>query len=306
MRLRETPGSVASDLGTGLGVARAYDLCMAAFDGADGTRIAYHQAGEGDLLICLPGGPMQASAYLDDLGGLSAHRSLVLLDLRGTGESAVPADPTSYRCDRLVDDVEALRTHLGRDRIDLLGHSAGGALALLYAARHPDRIGRLALVSPSPRAVDLEITDSDRREVAELRRGEAWLPDAFAAFERIWSGDATAADWDAITPFTYGRWDAVSQAHHAQQASHRNEDAAAVYYSAGALDPAATRSALARLQARVLLVVGEYDVALPPKCAAEYAGLFPQAELAVQPGGGHFPWLDDPEWFAQTLAGFSR
>ena len=285
---------------------RAYDRCMATFDGADGTRLAYHQAGEGPPLICVPGGPMQASAYLDDLGGLSAHRSLVLLDLRGTGASAVPADPASYRCDRLVDDVEALRVHLGLDRIDLLGHSAGAALALLYAARHPDRVGRLALLNPSPRAVGLEITDLDRRQVAELRTGEAWFPDAFAALERIWSGDATAADWTAIAPFTYGRWDAVSQAHLAQEASQKNADAAAVYYSAGALDPEATRTALARLRAPVLLVAGEYDVALPPNCTAEYAGLFGQAELAVQPGGGHYPWLDDPEWLVQTLAGFLR
>jgi pimeloyl-ACP methyl ester carboxylesterase len=114
---------------------------------------------------------MQASAYLGDLGGLSGHRPLVLLDLRGTGASAVPADPASYRCDRQVDDVEALRVHLGLDRIDLLGHSAGAALALLYAARHLDRVGRLALINPSPRVVGLEITDLDRRQVAERRRG---------------------------------------------------------------------------------------------------------------------------------------
>jgi pimeloyl-ACP methyl ester carboxylesterase len=279
---------------------------MATFDAADGTRLAYHQTGEGDPLICLPGGPMQASAYLGDLGGLSAHRSLVLLDLRGTGESAVPADQASYRCDRLVGDVDALRAHLGRDRVDLLGHSAGGSLAVLYAARHPDRIGRLALVNPSPAAVGLEITDSDRLQVAELRRGEPWFQDAFAALERIWSGEATAADWTAIAPFTYGRWDAVSQANLAREASQRNQDAAAVYYSAGALDPEATRSALAGLQAPVLVVAGEYDVGLPPKCAADYAGLFPRAELAVQPAGGHFPWLDDPAWLVRTLAGFLR
>jgi pimeloyl-ACP methyl ester carboxylesterase len=281
-------------------------LNMATFDGADGTRLAYHQAGEGRPLICLPGGPMQASAYLGDLGGLSAHRRLVLLDLRGTGESAVPADPAGYRCDRQVGDVEALRVHLGLDRIDLLGHSAGAALALLYAARHPDRVGRLALLNPSPRAVGLEITDLDRRQVTELRRGEVWFPDAFAALERIWSGEATAADWRAIAPFTYGRWDAAAQAHLAREASQTNAEAAAVYYSAGALDPVAVRSALARLRAPVLLVAGEYAVALPPKCAAEYAGLFGQAELAVQPGGGHFGWLDDPTWLVQTLAGFLR
>jgi len=281
---------------------------MATFYAADGTLLAYHETGHlaaaGDPLICLPGGPMQAAAYLGDLGGLPAHRALMLLDLRGTGDSAAPADPASYRCDRLVDDVEALRVHLGRDRFDLLGHSAGGALAVLHAARFPHAIDRLVLVAPSPLAVGMEITDSDRRQVAELRRGQDWFPDALAAFERIWSGHATDADWNAIAPFTYGRWDTISKAHYAQGASQKNPDAAAVYYSAGALDPAATRSALARLQARVLLVAGEYDVALPPQRAAEYASLFGRAELAVQPGGGHFPWLDNPEWFVATLAAF--
>ncbi|MER7892060.1 alpha/beta hydrolase [Micromonospora sp. NPDC094482] len=279
---------------------------MATFDGADGTRLAYHRTGEGDPLICLPGGPMQASAYLGDLGGLSAHRSLVLLDLRGTGESAVPADPASYRCDRQVEDVEALRLHLGLDRLDLAAHSAGATLALLYAARHSDRVGRLALITPSPRAVGVEVGDLDRRELAELRQGEPWFPAAFAAFERIWSGQPTAGDWEAITPFTHGRWDAARQARVAGEVEQRNDDAAAVYYSAGAVDPPAVRSALGHLQAPVLLLAGEYDVALPPKRAAEYAGLFPRAELTVQPGAGHYPWLDDPQWFVETMAGFLR
>jgi pimeloyl-ACP methyl ester carboxylesterase len=278
---------------------------VATFPGLDGTRLAYHRSGEGDPLVCLPGGPMQSSAYLGDLGGLSAHRALVRLDLRGTGASAVPADPTSYRCDRLVDDVEALRAHLGLDRLDLLAHSAGAALAMWYAARHPDRVGRLVLVNPSPRVVGLDITDADRREVADLRRDESWFPDAFAAFERIWSGDATPADWTAIAPFMHGRWDATSRAHAAREASERNDDAAAVYYSTGAVDPQAIRSAVAHLRAPVLLIAGEYDVALPPKRAAEYAGLFQHTELAVQPRGGHTPWRDDPDWFVRTVRQWS-
>ncbi|MGY1821583.1 alpha/beta fold hydrolase [Geodermatophilus sp. SYSU D00079] len=164
---------------------------MPTFDSPDGLRLAYHRAGAGRPLVCLPGGPMQASAYLGDLGGLAAARTLVRLDLRGTGDSAAPPDPTAARCDRQVPDVEALRVHLGLDRMDLLAHSAGAALALLYAARHPDRVGRLLLVAPSPRPVGLEVTDGDRREVAELRRGEPWFPGAFAAFERVWAGRAT-------------------------------------------------------------------------------------------------------------------
>jgi pimeloyl-ACP methyl ester carboxylesterase len=54
----------------------------------------------------------------------------------------------------------------------------------------------------------------------------------------------------------------------------------------------------------VLLLAGEYDARLPPRNAAQYAGLFEQAELAVQPGAGHFPWLGDPAWFTRTLAAF--
>ncbi|GIH93506.1 alpha/beta fold hydrolase [Planobispora siamensis] len=279
---------------------------MTTFESADGTRLTCHRTGEGPPLVCLPGGPMLASAYLGDLGGLSARLPTALLDLRGTGESAVPADPATYRCDRQIEDVEALRTHLGLERLDLMGHSAGATLALLYAARHPGRVGRLVLLNPSPRAVDLEIADQDRRKLAELRREEPWFPEAFAAFERIWSGRAAAGDSKAITPFFYGRWDDETRARLNRETDLRNAEAAAGYYAEGAFDPKSVRSALAELRAPVLLVTGEYDLALPPERAAEYAGLFPSAELAVQPGGAHYPWLSDPGWLVETLTRFLR
>ncbi|GGQ74246.1 alpha/beta fold hydrolase [Couchioplanes azureus] len=276
------------------------------FYAPDGTRLACHHAGgPGEPLIVLPGGPMHAAAYLGDLGGLSAYHPLALPDLRGTGDSAVPADPETYRCDRQVGDVEALRVHLGLERPSLVAHSAGATLALLYAARHPDRVGRLVLVTPSPRPVGLAIADADRREVAERRRGEPWFPEAFAAFERIWAGQATPDDWAAIGPFSYGR-DAAARSRRAREANHHHDEAAAAYYADGAFAPESVRAALGRLGAPVLLVAGELDVGLPPERAAAYAGLFPRAELAVQPGAGHFPWLDDPAWLTRRIAAFLR
>ncbi|NRQ40340.1 alpha/beta hydrolase [Nonomuraea sp. NN258] len=281
---------------------------MPTYRAPDGTVLAYHvHAGphrDGAPVICLPGGPIQASAYLGDLGGLAAHRRLVTLDLRGSGASAVPDDPGSYRCDRLTGDVEALREHLGLDRIDLLAHCAGANVAVQYAARHPAHVATLTLVTPSTRAVGIEITGAARLETARARAGEPWFGPAYAALESATEGRATAADWAAIAPFSYGRWDAAAQAHHAAGDEQRNDEAAAVFGAEGAFDPAATRAALAGLGAPVLLLAGEVDVAAPPPAMAEFAGLFGDAAFAVQPGAGHFPWLDDPDWFAATAGRF--
>ncbi len=277
---------------------------MPAFSAYDGTELAYHVFGEGDPVVCLPGGPMQDSVYLGELGGLSAHRRLIMLDHRGTGRSAVPQDTASCRCDRLVDDVEALREHLGLDRMDVLAHSAGANIAALYVARLPERVGRLALITPSTRAIGIELTGQARLDAARLREGEPWFEAAFAALEAIVAGDATDDSWTAVDPFFYGRWDAAARTHQAAGASQRNPEAAAAFGATGAFDPEATRAALGVFGAPVLVLAGEVDLNTIPSVAAEYAGLFPNAELVVQPGAGHFPWLDDAGRFVATTATF--
>ena len=276
---------------------------MPAYSAHDGTALAYHIVGAGVPVICLPGGPMQDSSYLGELGGLSAHRRLIMVDPRGTGQSAIPEDAASYRCDRLVDDVEALRAHLGLDRLYLLAHSAGANLAALYMARHPRRVGKLALIAPSTMAVGIAVTGEARRETALLRKDEPWFGAAFAALEAIIAGNATDDSWKAIDPFFYGRWDAAAQAHQAAQDGHRNDQAAA-FGAEGAYDPQATRAALAAFNAPVLLLAGEVDLNTPPSVVAELAKLFPSAEFVVQPGAGHFPWLDDADRFVTTTATF--
>ncbi|MFH9090187.1 alpha/beta fold hydrolase [Streptomyces sp. NPDC017673] len=276
---------------------------MPTFSAYDGTRLAYHVAGDGPPVVCLPGGPTD-SAYLADLGGLSAHRQVIRLDLRGTGRSATPRDTASCRCDRLVDDVQALREHLGLDRVDLLAHCAGANLAVLCASRHPDGVGRLALITPSVRAVGLTITGDLRLRTAGLRREEPWFPEAFAALEAIVAGEATPDRWQAVTPFSHGRWDAAARAYQATQDERTDPEIVAAFSAEGAFAPAATRAALARFPRPVLLLAGEVDPGAPPGTTAEFADLFPDAELVVQPGAGHYPWLDDADRFVAAVAAF--
>ncbi len=274
---------------------------MPAFTSYDGTKLAYHVHGAGAPIVCLPGGPMQASAYLGDLGDPAAK--LIMLDLRGTGDSETPADPATYRCDRLVDDVEALREHLRVDTMNLLGHSAGTNLAVSYAARYPERVSRLLLLNPSTFAVGINTTAEIRREVVQLRKREPWFEAASAAFERIAAGEGSDDDWAAIAPFRYARWDAAAQAHHAGEHAQRNNEAAAIFATEGAFDPPAIRAALANLEASVMLIAGEFDIAAAPRVVAEYVRLFGNVSVSfvVLPGGGHFPWLDDPAWLAYYI-----
>jgi pimeloyl-ACP methyl ester carboxylesterase len=277
---------------------------MPAFDAFDGTELAYHVRGDGDPLICLPGGPMRASACLGDIGGLSGHRRLILLDLRGTGDSAVPADRSSYRCDRLVDDVLALQDHLGLASAGVLGHSAGANIAVQYALAHPRRVSRLVLVTPSGRAVGLEPDTEMRREIVNLRQGEPWFAAASAAFERIAAGRGAEADWAATAPFFYGRWDAAAQAYDATEVEQTNQEAAAAFGADGAFDPAAARAGVADLRTPVLVIGGGLDLQRPPAVTTEYAALFANSRLVVQPGAGHFPWLDDPGQFVSAVTEF--
>ncbi|WIX75895.1 alpha/beta hydrolase [Amycolatopsis carbonis] len=277
---------------------------MPTFAAPDGTTLAYRVFGSGTPVVCLPGGPMRAAAYLGDLGGLAAYRSLLVLDLRGTGASAEPEDPDTYRCDRQVGDVEALREHLGLETLDLLSHSAGASLAMRYAAARPERIGRLTLITPSARSVAFEQTPDQRRGSIARRAAEPWHAAVAAAYEEIAAGRATSAAWAALAPLYYGRWDDTAKVHHATESAQRNARAARGYSAEGAFDPPRTRAELAAVTAPVLVLAGELDWITPPGVAAAIAGLFPDAHTVTQHGTSHYPWIDDAAAFTETVAKF--
>jgi pimeloyl-ACP methyl ester carboxylesterase len=280
---------------------------MPTFDAPDGTRLTYHRKGSGGdrPLVCIPGGPMMASAYFGDLGGLAARRELVQLDLRGTGDSATPADLAGTRADRQAGDVEALRLALELEQLDLLGHSAAGDLVLAYAARHPERVRSLVLVCARARTAGIDFPVERRREALELRREEPWYDEVAAAFERAVAGDADDDDFGLLDRLAYGRWDAAAQAH-AGFCTHRfDAEAADAYVAPGAFDGAdAARAALSKLDAPVLVVSGELDGSPRPDSAAEVAALFPRGEHVLQSGAAHTPWVDGPDAFARTVGGF--
>ncbi len=276
---------------------------MQRFRSWDGTGLAYRLVGSGPPLVCVPGGPGQAAEYLGELGGLSASRTLVLLDNRGTGSSDVPADPATYRVDRIVDDVEALRAHLGLDRMDLFGHSASGGVIMLYAAQYPERLNHLVVVAPSLRVVGIQ-SDIAVAEVLAKRAHESWHAEAVGA---LTADAATAEDLQRYrrqaAPLLYGQWTAAARAHAAAEPGQFAQPATDGFYAGFKPDPSLP-GRLRALSTPTLLIVGEYDIW--PTAAALHllAPLFDDAELMVLSSVGHFPWVDDPATFTTSVERF--
>src|SRR5256712_10442844 len=107
------------------------------------------RVGAGPVVGVLRGGRGASHDYLLPQYDLLAQgRSLLYYDQRGGGQSAVSRDtPVGWR--EHVADLEAIRAQLGLERMSVCGHSWGGFVAVLYFTEHPERVERLALVSPA-------------------------------------------------------------------------------------------------------------------------------------------------------------
>lgn len=271
---------------------------------ADGTRLAVHTVGSGPGLLCVPGGPGRASAYLETLGGLDRSRTLHLLDNRGSGGSELPADRESLAFPRLADDVEEVRGALGLEPGDVLGHSAGCAVALLHAARYRDALRRLVLVTPSGRPFGWDADDLE--QIRALRADEPWYDEVAEAAEIAPRADPRLRrELDRVMrPLWYGRWDDRTQAHAASADDQVSLRAAAGYAPGPGYDAAAALASLKEIRAEVLVVVGEWDAMTGRSVADRFADVLPDVRTATIPRAGHFPWVDEPDAFRDAVETF--
>lgn len=127
--------------------------------------------------------------FKPDFARLSACAQVIYLDLRGHGRSAW-GDPAAWSFEVCADDVRALCDTLGIARPVVYGHSMGGFVAMLYAARHPGHASALVLQSTSARFDLARLVEGFLKfggeEVAKLA-------------ERSYSGDSVSdEEWSRI------------------------------------------------------------------------------------------------------------
>jgi pimeloyl-ACP methyl ester carboxylesterase len=242
-------------------------------------------------VLCLHGFPELAVSWREQLAGLSDRYRVVAPDMRGYGGTDAPPRVRDYTIDILARDVDELITALGVERVHLVGHDWGGAIAWEVAQRYPDRLLTLTVINCPPYQIMLR----ELKRLEQLRR--SWyffffqlpfLPEWRMRREPELIAKALLANAYNKQPFTRERLEPyIRQA--------RERKMAGVNYYRAALRHLPTR--LRPISVPTRLIWGLRDPALGPWFAESslYESWVTQFDRVLLPDVGHCPAQEAPE-----------
>lgn len=272
---------------------------------APGARIYYEVFGSGTAtpLFVANGGPGFSHRYLlvsDAWKMLARDRKVVMWDQRGTGRSGPLKPGQSCTLADQINDLDALRSHLGYEKIDLLGHSWGGFLAMAYAARYPEHIDRFILLdSAAPRWKDTIFLFRDVFPEVTARE------DRYQFVAALHEKDSAAAR-DAATRLY------ISMLFYSPK--HRDEFLAKTkslkeYYKVNRMlnhDIARfnLNPEIRKFHFPVLVACGRYDMNVAPVIAYRMHQEIPKSKFVVFQKSGHMPFFEQPDKFVSVVNAF--
>ncbi len=263
----------------------------------DGTRLAYSVTGEGPAIVKTANWLNHIEYDWDSplwrhwIDEFTRARSLIRYDERGNGLS--DWDTPDLSLDAFVQDLESIadRTKLGQ--FDLLAISQGAAVAIAYAVRHPERVGRLIICNgyAAGWAVRCDPAEVARREAMLTLTEVGWGADN-PAYRQLFTNHYIP---DA-TPKQMGWFNEM------QRLSASPENAVRLQRALSKID---VRELLPKLRTPTLVFHSRNDQAVPFSQGAELAAGIPNAQFVPLESRNHILLADEPAWSMFT-AGVRR
>ncbi|HEX7644570.1 MAG TPA: alpha/beta hydrolase [Burkholderiaceae bacterium] len=282
---------------------------------SNGTRLHYASAGEPGrpLILFLHGFPEFWYAWHEQLAEFGRDYYAVAPDLRGFNLSSMPADVAAYKTRHIVEDMRLFTGQLGYDKLDLVGHDWGGAVAWNFAIALPGLLKRLMMVnSPHPylfmRALAHDPAQRKSSEYMNWLRSEgseaALAKDGFALMDGFFNGmGQPQAKW--YTP-------ELREKYHACWA--RGLTGGVNYYRASPLHPPTEdhpgplkldlKPEDFRVTVPTLVIWGENDMALPKTLVDGMEDVVPDLRLVRVPDGTHWVIHEQPALVNRLLREF--
>lgn len=255
----------------------------------DGLRLAYAMSGAGPTLVKAANWLTHLEVEWDSpiwshwIDALSARHRLVRYDERGCGLSDWDVDDFGF--DAWVEDLELVVDSVGLESFDLIGISQGGAVAVGYAVRHPERVRRLILVGAYSRGRLVRARSDDEREEAavDLQLAKvAWRRDD-STYRRVFASqflpDAPRELWDAFNDL--------------QRTTTSTENVVRFLDSFARIDVSDIAD---RVRCPTLVLHSRRDQRVPESQARELARLIPDSTLRYLDSGNHILTRDEPAW----------
>ena len=255
----------------------------------DGIRLAYAVTGDGPPLVRAAnwmthlGYDVESPVWRHWVRDMSAHHTFIRYDERGCGLSDWDAKDFTFH--DWVTDLESVVDAVGLERFPLLGVSQGGAVAVAYAARHPEQVTRLVLCGAYARGRAVRAQGEDEKRAAALDLDLArvgWGRDD-PAFRQVFAAqflpDGTRADWDAFDQL--------------QRRTTSPENAVRFLQEFAHID---VREQAGHVRCPTLILHSRNDHRVPMRYGEELAALIPDSRLVALASSNHLLTATEPGW----------
>jgi proline iminopeptidase len=270
----------------------------------NGLELWYKVSGKGPVCFFpTPGWGSSSDIYIASMKPLEEQFTIVYLDTRGTGRSERPKTFKEYTSKHFAGDLDALRCLIGAKRIWIMGHSAGGMIALHYALAYPNRTKGLLILDSLADGQDEFSTKELEVRWQALKEHPPFRPIVDALTDVSWCDQDEAQFMENTRkgmPLYFSTKDAFEKAYAAFKTGW---DSTTLSYDA--LKGTCTSSSLdfslvdhlGQIKCPTLLVVGANDYICSLKEAQRLHLGLPNSKLLVIEKAGHFPWIEQPEEF---------